>query len=189
MDAPNKNFPFAALSAWAVGMVAAVASEPVRLNIDEDASRIYADVKATGHRFEAVVTEFTLDLRWDADDERVTSARLEFDFDAVKTGRDRRDREMLEWLDHDNHPAAVFVLEELEPDGDRLVARGTLAFHDVEKEVEFPLTLRQEDRSLRITAQTELDHRDWNLEVIRTMLFMTVDPVLVIRIDIHAELP
>lgn len=163
--------------------------EAVRLEIDEEASRIAADIKATGHRFEAVVTEYDLDLSWNPEREEVRGARLRFDFEDVETGRDRRDREMRDWLEYESFPEAEFVLDALETEGEGLVAKGSFTMHGVEREIAFPVSVEGEGDRVRIRAETTLDHRDWDLEEIRAFLFMTVDPVLRIEIDITAALP
>ncbi len=183
------NLIFWALSFCLLAGNTGFGDEAVPLGIYKDDSRIAANVKATGHRFEAVVTDYEIEIHWDAESAEVTSARLEFDFADVKTGRDRRDREMLEWLDYDSHPVAEFVLESLESQGEQLVARGKLTFHGIEQQIEFPVTIRQFNEAIRIIAETEIDHTDWDLDEIRAFLIMRVDPVLNIEIDIRAGIP
>ena len=177
------------VSAW--GIPSARAAEPTALEIDREASRIAAHVKATGHRFDAVVNDYELNLEWNPDRETVVAARLAFDFADVGTGRSRRDREMRDWLDYDTHPEAVFVLEAIdEPDdGGPPLARGRLRLHGVEQEIAFPVSIERAGDRIRIRAETTLDHRDWDLEEIRALLFMTVDPELEIRIDVTGVLP
>ncbi len=165
------------------------ADAPVTLQVDKENSHIVAHVKATGHRFEAVVTDFELDLFWDPESGRISGARLVFDFEDVETGRSRRDREMLEWLDHDTYPEATFILNTIEEVDGETVASGTFSLYRTERDIEFPVTLEERDGVLHVRAETILDHRDWELETIRAMLFMTVDPELEIKIDIRAALP
>ena len=161
----------------------------VGLEIDKEASSIAAHVQATGHRFDAVVTDYELDLRWDPESRSIVGARLVFDFEGVRTGRARRDREMLEWVEHETHPEAAFVLQAIEEEGGELVARGTFSLYRTEQEIEFPVAVDEINGVLRIRAETVLDHRDWELEKIRAFLFMTVDPELEIKIDVRAALP
>lgn len=165
-------------------------AEPVRLEVDAGASQIAAHVRATGHSFDAVVTAYDLDLRWDREAGRIQSARLRFNFADVKTGNARRDREMLQWLSHDRHPAAEFVLDSLETDAAGATrARGGLTFHQKSREVIIPVTITREGGGVRIQGKTTLDHRDWGLPQIRALLFMTVNPELDVAIDIRAAMP
>ncbi len=186
-----KNTRLWLLPLWLVAATPATSEEGdlPALEIDREASRIAADVKATGHRFEAVVTDYEIELQWDTQNQAISSARLEFDFADVKTGRSRRDREMLEWVDHESFPKAGFVLSEIKTTEDGRLARGKLSLHGVDQDMEFPVSIEEGGEHVRIRARTTMDHRDWDLEEIRAMLFMTVDPVLTIEIDLVAALP
>ena len=180
---------FFLLSGTLLTRLEGVGGDGIELEIDKEASSIAANVKATGHRFDAVVTDYELDLRWDPDSRSIVGARLVFDFEDVKTGRSRRDREMREWIEHETYPGAAFVLQAIEEEAGGLVARGLFSMHRTEREIEFPVTVDEFNGTLRIRAETVLDHRDWELEEIRAFLFMTVDPELEIKIDILARLP
>ena len=173
-----------------LGLAAPLAGEPVRLGVDRGASRLAARVEATGHAFDAVVTDYEVDLRWDPNAEAIVSARLSFDFAAVKTGNARRDREMLKWLNHGEYPRAEFVLMELTRDAtETLQARGRLKLHSVEREVVFPVQVTRIDRTIRVQGTAQIDHREWGLKQIRTFLVMTVDPTLAVAIDLRATVP
>ncbi len=179
----------AALLLLLAGGVAPANEETIPLEIDREASRIAAHVQATGHSFDAVIVDYDLELTWNPETKTVASARFSFDFAAVETGRDRRDREMRDWLDYDTHPDAEFVLERIEERGGEHRAHGTFRLHGREREISFPAEIFSGRNALRIRSRTTLDHRDWELEPIRAFLFMTVDPELEIQIDLRANLP
>ncbi len=184
-----KNLLLWILSATAAAAVSAPAGEAVALEIDRDASSIVAHVKATGHRFDAVVTDYELDLRWDIEREAIISAKLTFDFADVETGRTRRDREMRDWLEYESFPVAEFALTTIEATDDGPVAVGRLTLHGTERELEFPVSIERTGDDVRIRAETTIDHRDWELEEIRALLIMTVDPLLAVSIDVKATIP
>lgn len=161
----------------------------VVLEVDAERSRIAAHVRATGHSFDAVVTEYALEAALDSDSGDVVSARLRFDFADVETGRDKRDREMLDWVDYDSHPVVEFVTTRVEAEGGEIEVFGNLTMHGVEREIEFPATVERTEEGVHVFGAVVLDHRDWELERIRALLFMRVDPELRIEFDLYFLYP
>ncbi|MEX2382641.1 MAG: YceI family protein [Opitutales bacterium] len=181
------------MRAWIIGLASvsfALAAEgQVALDVDKERSRISAFVRATGHTFDAVVTDYQLDLQWDPDSGEIVSAQLVFDFDDVETGRTTRDREMREWLDYETYPMATFELNEVDVQEGLQIAGGHLTLHGVEQEIESPFSVQETTEGVWITGQTVIDHREWGLERIRAFLFLTVDPELEVRFRILATPP
>ena len=172
-----------ALLALAIGSVA-LRSAPLR--IDQERSRLWAEVKATGHSFEAEVTEFSADIEVAADGS-IDAARVTFAPGAIKTGNDRRDREMREWLESETYPEIEFKLREVRREGERSVGVGELTLHGVTKELELPFVLEMKGEQATLSGSATLNTTDFGLEVI-SMLFFKVKPELSIEFTLVGEL-
>lgn len=181
---------FALLAPLAFLVPVETGAAPAALEIDRENSRIAARAQATGHTFDALATDYDLDVLWNPETGHIESARFSLDFSDVETGRERRDREMRDWLDYDTHPKLVFQLDRIDTtDESSPLAIGSLTFHGVEQPIAIPLTIEQSKEAVRIRGQTGIDHRDWDLDRIRAFVFMTVDPVLEVTFDIILRQP
>jgi len=162
----------------------------VPLEVDKENSRIFAQVQATGHSFDAVVEGYDLEIKWNPETRKIESGHFTFDFKEVTTGKERRDREMLDWLNYSKYPTASYHFEMIEPAGESMYkAQGTLRLHGVEHPLTVSFKKEILDSGIRIKGHTVMDHREWNLEKIRAFLIMTVDPKLDINFDILATSP
>ncbi|TVR50782.1 MAG: YceI family protein, partial [Puniceicoccaceae bacterium] len=148
-----------------------------------------AEVRPTAHRFQASVSTFEAAIAWDPQAGSIAAAELSFDLAALTTGHPRRDREMLRWLDAETHPRARFRLIELEQIDDGLLAHGRFLLHGREQPLTLRLALSGQADTLGVEGTATLDHRDWDLPRIRTLLVMTVDPVLKVHFSLQASLP
>jgi len=177
--------PIASLGA--LGPQNSLAAAPLR--VDREATEVAATVSATLHQFEAVVRDYQAAVEIDPDTGSPTSARFAFEPEQLDTGKPRRDREMLEWLGGEEAPAIVFELAEVRSDGELAwVALGHLSLNGVREVVRLPFSLRREGREIRIEGAYLLDHRRWNLPVIRKFL-LKVDPELEVRYSLQGTLP
>lgn len=149
------------------------------LKIDKSRSFVDVDVDAAinfiGH-LDAYDAQVKVD-----DAGKIKGAIFTFKFADLKTGNAERDAKMIEWLGG-GLPVGRFELGNLAvaPDGQGQ-ASGRLVFHDVTERVEFPIEIVQADGSYTITGDTTIDYRTWNLKVIRTALFLKVNPKVKIR--------
>jgi polyisoprenoid-binding protein YceI len=151
-------------------------------------SSIQVDVKATVDSFVGALTVYDLQLSVDKASGAVESCSFEFDFNALDTGKKKRNEQMLEWLGYNTHPKGVFKLIRLEDTSDGRRALGTLAIHGVTKEIEFPITLKRDGEHLLIDGRAHLDYHDFGLETIRVMLMLTVDPKFDVILHLEGDL-
>ncbi len=120
-----------------------------------------------------------------AGDKSISTAEFDFDFADLKTGDNRRDKDMLKWMDYENHPKGSFGLQELAVQGEQLEARGTVTIHGVSKPIAFPVTIAVEGEQATAEGSAQLNLLDFDLKPIRKMLFITVKPEMII--DFHLE--
>jgi len=150
------------------------------LKVDPARSYVDVDVKSTVDNFTAHLDAYV--LRATVDDKgRIKTATLTFRFDDLKTGKEERDKKMLEWLGG-NEPAGKFELGilALAPDGQGQVT-GNLSFHGATSLVEFPVNVIKSADSYVITGEALIDYRTWKLKVFRTFGVLKVDPFVKIR--------
>lgn len=163
-----------------------VFAEPVPLSIDAAQSRVEIVVKATVDSFTGKLDAYKAAIS--VDDGRVVSARLDFRFSDVRTGKPARDEAMHEWQETARHPDASFVLAALKPAAEgRLTATGALTLHGVTKEISFPVSVIRDGDRYAFDGEATLDTRDHGLPVIRKFLMLKVDPSVVVRFHLQGS--
>jgi len=175
-----------AACAFAMGSIGSAAGS-VPIEIDEERSRLEAKVSATLHSFSARVTDFVAEIEMDEAGKEVRLARLSFRVDDVDTGNDTRNAEMLEWLRAKEHPRISFEMEESEKmEGERR-AIGELELAGVRRPIELPFQLDRQNGQVRISGSYLLDHREWDLPVVRKF-FLKVDPELDVEFELWGRI-
>lgn len=181
-------FSILLVNALVIGMgpgARATESGALPVEIDPDASRIGIAVRLSMGSFKGVLEKYETRIQIAAGDQSVSMAELDFDFSDLKTGNQRRDRDMLEWLDHENHPKGSFRLEEIVAQGEQLEARGVVTIHGASKPIAFPVTIEFAGEHVTAEGSAKLNFLDFDLKPIRKMLFITVKPEM--TIDFHLE--
>jgi polyisoprenoid-binding protein YceI len=163
----------------------AAESSALLVDIDPDTSRIGIAVRLSMGSFKGVLEKYDARIQIAAGDKSVSTAEFDFDFADLKTGNKRRDKDMLKWMDYENHPKGSFRLEELAAQGERLEARGTVTIHGVSNPIAFPVTIAVEGKQVTAEGSAKLNFLDFDLKPIRKMLFITVKPEIII--DFHLE--
>ena len=166
------------------------AAATTSLMVDRELSKVEIDVRATMGSFVGHLDDYTAILRYDRDSEQVDSAEIKFNFAAVKTGEEKRDRHMHEWQETETYPDGHFVLWQLAPgaDGGGATATGELTFHGHTQKLEFPVTILTEDQTVVIDGETVIDTQQFGLPIIRMFLALKVNPLVTIRFHLHTTL-
>ncbi len=158
--------------------------------IDRAASRVEISVKATVDSFVARLVNYEAAITADPATGRVGAARFAFHFADVKTGNDKRDREMNEWQQTDHFPDGAFTLASLaDQGGGKSLVKGTLTLHGVTRPIEFTATLHQEARALTVDGEAVVDTRLFGLPVIRKFALLKVDPLVVVHFHLVGSVP
>lgn len=154
------------------------------MKVDRSRSFVDVDVDATKN-FTAHLDRYEAKLTVD-DTGKIKGAVFTFKFADLKTGNEARDAEMIKWLGGGS-PEGRFELGNLAitPDGQGQ-ASGRLSFHEAIDRIEFPVNLVKADGDYILTGETVIDHRNWNLKVIRKALLFTVNPEVKVRFKLTA---
>lgn len=165
---------------------AVLQSPPVALQVDRVASRVNVDVKVTVDSFVGQLRQFSAKITVDPASGSVTSCTFAFRLLDLKTGKDKRDRNMHDWQGTAQFPEATFVLERLEPAAGAVqTAYGQFTFHGVTRPLSFPVTITQSGRKYEFDGEAFIDTRDFGLPIIRMLAVIKVDPK--VKISFHLE--
>lgn len=167
-------------------LVAANSSAADRaLSFDPTQSTVEIAVKATVDSFTGKLAAYTLQGTVD-ESGQITSARLDFRFRDVLTGKPKRDKAMHEWQQTEKFPDASFVLTNLRLEGGAGgTAFGRLTLHGVTRDLNFPVKVTREGTTYAIDGDAPVDTREFGLPVIRMMGLLKVDPV--VRVKFHLQ--
>ncbi|NJM38235.1 MAG: YceI family protein, partial [Akkermansiaceae bacterium] len=159
-------------------------SQAATLDVDEGNSRIQVDAKATGHGFTGTLEKFTCKAAGDKTTNKPEALSITWDFTDLKTADVKRDAEMIKWLGGGKPKGSFSFVKawDEKPEGGK--AQGTLTINGVSKTISFPYTVAREGANMTIDGRVTIDYKTFGLEMIRSMMVMTVDPKLVIRFHI-----
>ncbi|MES2923021.1 MAG: YceI family protein [Verrucomicrobiota bacterium] len=159
-------------------------SSAATFDVDKDRSRIQVDAKATGHEFTGDLKKYTIAAAGAEVANKPTKLDLTWEFGDLKTGDDKRDKEMIKWLGGGKPKGSFTFVKSWEETAIGGKAEGTLAINGVAKSVSFPYTVKREGEWVTIDGKVSLDYQNFNLPIIRAMAVMTVDPKLVVRFHV-----
>jgi polyisoprenoid-binding protein YceI len=150
------------------------------LKVDKAKSRIQVDAKATGHEFTGTLSDYSAKVTGDSTTLKPTGVDLTWKFSDLKTGEEKRDKEMIQWLGG-GAPAGSFTFTKTWSDKGQAYAMGNLKIHGITKAISFPYTVKKDGGWVTIDGTATLDYQNFGLPVIRTMAVMTVNPKLTVR--------
>jgi polyisoprenoid-binding protein YceI len=122
-----------------------------------------------------------------AGDGTITAGRLEVAVRDLSWGNPLLDRETRRRIDDRSHPHIIGVVVDDEVRGDVHHTRGSIAFHDVSRDVEGELHVElASPGAIVVRGEQRFDVRDWGLEPPR-LLALKVAPDITVRIRIEAR--
>lgn len=158
------------------------------LQIDKERSRIQVDVKATGHGFTGNLKDYTAKVTGDATTSDPSSVSINWDFNDLKTGDEKRDKEMIKWLGG-GAPIGTFTFGKSWTDAaGQSHAEGDLTIHGVSKTISFPYSVKRDGGWVTIDGTAKIDYLNFKLPIIRTMAVMTVDSNLTVRFHLTGQM-
>jgi len=178
-------------------LVSALAvAAPVGFRIVPAQSRIGFDAKSTLHDFKGTTNQVFGAFRLDWDRLGETQVAVRVAADQLATGNASRDEEMKKKrLETARFPAIRFEARRMEVrESDpkagtaKAAIRGTLFIHGVQKEVAVEASLAPlEGGAVRVRGTAPLDIRDFGITPPRVMLFVKMDPKVIVTFDLRAD--
>lgn len=172
------------LAATACMGLAVMIASGASLEVDSSRSRIQVDAKATGHGFTCNLEKYTLKGAGDATSHEPAQLVMTWDFNDLKTGDEKRDKEMLHWLGGGKPQGSFKFVKSWDENPGGGNAQGTLTINGVSKVLAFPYTVKQDGDWVTIDGQVAMDYQNFKLPVVRAMAVMTVDPKLAVRFHV-----
>jgi len=166
---------------------AMAADRPVVVDYQE--SRIKTDVKAAVGSFVGYLARYDVTVGFDGAAPQVTSAALAFRFTDMKTGEDKRDKNLHDWQETEKFPDGRFKLSEggAGPAGG-YVATGSLTFHGVTQPVQFPVQVTTEGEVIIIDGEVVIDTQKFGLPIIRLFFALKVNPEVTVFFHLQGRL-
>lgn len=166
-----------------------VSAAEALLAIDGANSRVDIAVKATADSFVGKLTGYIATITVERDTGAVTAAKVAFHFSDVKTGNEKRDREMNEWQQTKKFPDGDFTLDSLTTvSSGKFTVRGRLTLHGSTHELLFPATITRDGANVMVDGEAVVDTRIFGLPVIRKFAILKVDPLVVVRFHLAGRL-
>ena len=157
------------------------------LQIEKEKSKVEVEVNVTAHSFIATLENYEIKIQTDTESVKIKSTEFSFDFNALKTGKNSRDKAMLKWEEYNKYPNSSFILNKLHKQGEKVIAEGMLTLHGIEKEIRFPIKVKTEGTKWSISGSTVIDHLDWDLPIIKKFV-LKVDPNLSVKFHLEGVL-
>lgn len=159
----------------------------VCLECDPTQSRIDIRVNTTVGSFAGRLDAFDSAIRF-GDDGQVAAAQVKFHFSDLKTGREKRDRDLQAWQQTELYPEGQFVLTSVTSDkSGHMTATGALMIHGQTHAVSFPFSMITEDIYCAMDGEAVLDTRDYGLPVLRLLGVLKVDPMVRVRFHLQGR--
>jgi len=162
-----------------------LSANPTLLDIDTAHSAITVDVAASPFQdFTGHLQDFDTSVELAPSGKTVARAYCKFQFKDLKTGKQKRDEKMLDWLETETFPEALFVLQSVEDDNGQTVGVGTFKIHGITQRIRVPFTLETNGNTALLKGSAKINTRDYDLPIIRLFVFK-VDPELTIHLELN----
>jgi len=143
------------------------------MKLDFDKSWIRAKAHATAHNFTVEPERFECAVHFD-DDGELTGAEFSCSVADLKTGKKKRDNEMLHWLESELFPRMTFTMTDLQERDGLKIMTGEFSLHNVSQTLEIPVIIERLADGVRLSGHAEIETKEFGLDVIRKFGFLTV---------------
>ena len=155
--------------------------------VDKATSSILIDVKATGDSFTGKLENYTAVIQGDKGTKKPSKVTFDWDFLNLKTGKGKRDKKMISWLEKKSK--GHFELNSFTKRADgRMWAKGEMTIHGVKQSVEFPAKVLAKGNRMTVRGTAALDTRKFNLPIIKMVGIFKVNPLVNVRFTLRGTL-
>ncbi|MCP5535664.1 MAG: YceI family protein [Akkermansiaceae bacterium] len=155
--------------------------------VDKANSSVLIDVKATGDSFTGTLDSYTAVIEGDKASNKPSKVTFDWDFLNLKTGKDKRDTEMISWLEKKSK--GNFTLDSFTKRTDgRTWAKGKITIHGVTQVIEFPAKVLAKGNKMTIRGTAVIDTRKHDLPIIKMIGLFKVNPLVTVRFTLRGTL-
>jgi hypothetical protein len=184
-----KRFVFTGLIPVLAAMVAQPLFAGSLMLVPAQDCTIYANCGSTVHDFVATVNAPIVTVETGDGVAGLKSAWVGMSFANVRTGDTDRDQDMRKRFNADSFPAIAYTVKSFESTkSGATLAKGELTWNGVTKTLDVPVTVVRKGNELAVDATFTVDHREWGLKKVRSMLMLTVDPELKFTVKLRGKL-
>jgi polyisoprenoid-binding protein YceI len=114
---------------------------------------------------------------------------VEAPVNTLKTGNDRRDRDLVKTMDAAIYPTIRFQLEGVKPEWERgdsaaVVLEGNFFIHGVARREHLPATVVRGADGVRLTASFPMNLHDYKIDRLTRFLLFKMKPDIVVHVDV-----
>jgi polyisoprenoid-binding protein YceI len=114
---------------------------------------------------------------------------VEAPVNTLKTGNNRRDRDLVKTMEAAIYPTIRFQLEGVRVEWERgdsagVVLEGDFFIHGVQRRERIPATLLRSGESVRVTASLPMNLHDYKIDKLTRFLVFKMQPDIVVHIDV-----
>jgi polyisoprenoid-binding protein YceI len=107
----------------------------------------------------------------------------------LKTGNNRRDRDLVKTMEADLYPTIRFQVEKVVPEWERgdsagVVLEGEFFIHGVARRERIKAVLRRGTGAIHVTAGLPLNLHDYKVNKLTRFLVLKMDPDIVVHVDV-----
>ena len=155
--------------------------------VDKAKSSVFIDVKATGDSFTGKLSSYTATIKGDKGSMKPSKVTFDWSFANLKTGKEKRDKKMISWLE--NQSKGSFVLDSFTKRTDgRTWAKGKMTIHGVTQTLEFPAKVIAKGNRMSIRGSAVIDTRKFKLPIIKMVGLFKVNPLVSVRFTLRGTL-
>ena len=155
--------------------------------VDKANSSVQIDVKATGDSFTGKLNSYTAVIQGNQATKKPSKVTFSWDFLNLKTGKDKRDKKMISWLETKSKGSFALDSFTKRTDG-RTWAKGKMTIHGVTQVIEFPAKVIAKGSKMTIRGTAVIDTRKHKLPVIKMVGLFKVDPLVTVRFSLRGTL-
>jgi len=152
--------------------------------VDKAKSSVLVDVKATGDSFTGKLTSYNATIKGDKSTMKPSKVTFDWNFAQLKTGKGKRDKKMISWLE--NKTKGSFVLNSFTKRADgRTWAKGKMTIHGVTHPIEFPAKVIAKGNRMSIRGSAVIDTQKFKLPIIKMIGLFKVNPLVKVRFTLR----
>lgn len=135
-----------------------------RLSIDTKSSEIRYAMVHPMHSWEAISKSFQCAMVWDETKEQIEAVAVVVPVKSFDSQNSNRDSHALEVLEALKYPNVTFSSSLVTKQDQSWRVKGKLTFHGVSREIEFPITIKQQAANLEVTGAFTVMMQDYQIE-------------------------